>query len=34
VIVGLFALTWAPSLVIWRVARVEERWSVAARDEH
>jgi high-affinity nickel-transport protein len=33
VIVGLFALTWALSLLIWRVARVEERWSVAAGDE-
>jgi nickel/cobalt transporter (NiCoT) family protein len=27
VIVGLFALTWAVALAIWRVARIEERWT-------
>jgi high-affinity nickel-transport protein len=26
-IVGLFALTWAVALAIWRVARIEERWT-------
>jgi high-affinity nickel-transport protein len=34
VIVGLFALTWAIALAVWRVARIEERWSagLAAHD--
>ena len=27
VIVGLFGLTWAGSLLVWRLARIEERWS-------
>ncbi len=27
VIVGMFCLTWAFSLLIWRYARIEERWS-------
>ncbi|HTQ67524.1 MAG TPA: HoxN/HupN/NixA family nickel/cobalt transporter [Solirubrobacteraceae bacterium] len=27
VIVGLFAATWAASLLIWRYARIEERWG-------
>jgi nickel/cobalt transporter (NiCoT) family protein len=26
-IVGLFALTWFLALGIWRVARIEERWT-------
>jgi high-affinity nickel-transport protein len=28
VIVGLFVLTWAVALAIWRFGRIEERWSV------
>jgi high-affinity nickel-transport protein len=34
VIVGLFALTWAIALAVWRLARIEERWSagLAAHD--
>jgi high-affinity nickel-transport protein len=32
VIVGMFILTWASSLAIWRFARIEERWSVHVRD--
>jgi high-affinity nickel-transport protein len=28
VIVGLFVVTWAVSLLIWRFARVEEKWTV------
>ncbi len=34
VIVGLFALTWAVALTIWRFARIEERWAagVDTRD--
>jgi high-affinity nickel-transport protein len=27
VIVGLFVLTWAAAIAIWRLARIEERWS-------
>jgi high-affinity nickel-transport protein len=27
VIVGMFVVTWAVALAIWRVGRVEERWS-------
>jgi nickel/cobalt transporter (NiCoT) family protein len=27
VIVGLFVATWAIALLVWRVARIEERWS-------
>jgi high-affinity nickel-transport protein len=27
VIVGLFVVTWAIALLIWRVAHIEERWS-------
>jgi high-affinity nickel-transport protein len=26
-IVGLFVVTWAIALLIWRVAHIEERWS-------
>ena len=25
--VGLFALTWAGSITLWRTRRIEERWS-------
>jgi high-affinity nickel-transport protein len=27
VIVGLFVITWAAAIAIWRLARIEERWS-------
>jgi high-affinity nickel-transport protein len=27
VIAGMFAVTWAAALVVWRVGRIEERWS-------
>jgi high-affinity nickel-transport protein len=27
VIVGLFVLTWAAAIAIWRLARIEERWT-------
>jgi high-affinity nickel-transport protein len=27
IIVGMFVATWAIALVIWRVGRIEERWS-------
>jgi nickel/cobalt transporter (NiCoT) family protein len=29
VIVGLFVVTWLAALLIWRYARIEERWSAA-----
>jgi high-affinity nickel-transport protein len=29
VIVGLFVLTWAVALMIWRFGRIEERWTAA-----
>jgi high-affinity nickel-transport protein len=29
VIVGLFVVTWAVALVVWRVGRIEERWTVS-----
>jgi len=29
VIVGLFAVTWLVSLAVWRLGRVEERWTAA-----
>ena len=29
VIVGLFLVSWAGALAIWRLRRVEERWGVA-----
>ena len=31
-IVGLFVLTWALALVVWRFGRIEERWGRAARS--
>jgi high-affinity nickel-transport protein len=30
-IVGLFILTWALALAIWRLARIEERWNAGLR---
>ena len=26
-IVGLFVVTWAVALAVWRFGRIEERWS-------
>jgi high-affinity nickel-transport protein len=26
-IVGLFVLTWVSALLVWRLGRIEERWS-------
>ena len=34
VIVGMFVATWGTALVVWRVARIEERWSAnVPKDE-
>ncbi|MFE6489827.1 HoxN/HupN/NixA family nickel/cobalt transporter, partial [Streptomyces sp. NPDC057757] len=30
VIVGLFFVTWAVALAVWKVGRIEEKWSVPA----
>jgi nickel/cobalt transporter (NiCoT) family protein len=30
-VVGLFVLTWALALGVWRYGRIEERWSAAVR---
>ncbi len=27
IIVGMFVLTWAIALLVWRVGRIEERWT-------
>jgi high-affinity nickel-transport protein len=32
VIVGLFVVTWAIAVSVWRVGRIEERWSAHLRD--
>lgn len=31
VIVGLFVATWALALVVWRVGRIEEKWTAGLR---
>jgi len=34
IIVGLFVITWAAALAIWRFGRIEQRWErAAARSE-
>ena len=30
-VVGLFVLTWALALGVWRYGRIEERWSAGVR---
>ena len=27
VIVGMFVLTWAGAMLIWRIGHIEEKWS-------
>ena len=31
-IVGMFVLTWAVALAIWRFGRIEERWALPAES--
>jgi high-affinity nickel-transport protein len=31
-VVGLFVLTWAVSVVVWKGGRIEERWGALVRD--
>ena len=28
-VVGIFVVTWLVSVVIWKVRRIEERWSAS-----
>ena len=28
VVVGLFVVTWAGAIAVWRLARIEERWAL------
>ena len=32
VVVGIFVVTWAAALLVWRFGRIEEKWSPAARS--
>jgi high-affinity nickel-transport protein len=32
-VVGLFVLTWAVSVVVWKKRRIEERWSASLVTE-
>ena len=32
VVVGLFVLTWALALGVWRYGRIEERWSTGVQQ--
>ena len=33
IIVGLFVVTWAAALAIWRFGRIEERWTRRAESD-
>jgi high-affinity nickel-transport protein len=32
IIVGFFLVTWVGAVVVWRVGRIEERWTLPARE--
>jgi high-affinity nickel-transport protein len=32
VIVGMFVVTWAVALLVWRLGRIEERWAASVRE--
>ena len=32
IIVGMFVLTWAGSVILWKTRRIEERWGSAVAD--
>jgi high-affinity nickel-transport protein len=34
IIVGMFVITWAVAVTIWRLARIEERWTSDVRETH
>ncbi|OOK83278.1 putative membrane protein [Mycobacterium kansasii] len=29
-VVGMFVVTWAVALLVWRLGRIEEKWTTAA----
>ncbi len=31
-IVGLFVITWAAALLVWKYGRIEEKWSAGIRE--
>jgi Zn-dependent protease with chaperone function len=31
IIVGMFIVTWAAAILIWRYARIEQRWTARLR---
>ncbi|MGN9760008.1 HoxN/HupN/NixA family nickel/cobalt transporter [Streptomyces sp. SD31] len=33
VVVGLFAVTWIVALLVWRIGRIEEKWTAGPRAE-
>jgi len=32
IIVGMFVVTWAVALAVWRFAKIEEKWTAADRE--
>ena len=34
VIVGMFVVTWAVSVSVWRIGRIEERWNAHLHEDH
>ncbi len=34
IIVGMFIVTWAAAILIWKYARIEERWSARLQSSH
>jgi high-affinity nickel-transport protein len=34
VIVGMFVVTWAVSVSVWRIGRIEERWNAHLHEGH
>jgi high-affinity nickel-transport protein len=32
VIVGLFAMTWVVAWAVWRIGRIEEKWTAGLND--
>ena len=33
VIVGIFVVTWALAVVVWRLARIEDRWRMRIPEQ-
>jgi high-affinity nickel-transport protein len=34
IVVGMFVVTWAIALAVWRFGRIEERWNANLRENH